>query len=240
MRIGRGLLAALFFCGIAGARSQDAAPPKKFDHWAGLQVNELVRQLVNLNADDDLVDNPYLVKYAVFADRCRWGLQAGFGFRYDNFEDKLSPTGQASRIYDVFYRAGVAHRFSIGKRWEVVAGLDFAGSRQSDKTHTLQVLDQGARIDTTVTYSNSVVKGRGGGLQLGLQFQVSGRIWLGTEATFYFMEFSDKQSVVLTEIETWPDFPENNSYSVSSSNSDIDHTAFEITVPAVLFLLIRF
>jgi hypothetical protein len=234
-----GLLTAMLLCGMPGVWAQETAP-KKFDHLAGLQANELVRQLVNLNADDDLIDNPYLVKYALFANRCQWGVQAGFGLRYSRFEDKLSPTGQDSRIYDIFYRAGVARRFAIGKRWEAVAGLDFAGSRQTDKTNTLLVLDQGARIDSTHTYSNSTVTGRGGGLQLALQFQVSGRIWLGTEATFYYMKLSDKQAVVLTEIETWPDFPENNTYSVSSSNSDIDRTEFEMTVPAVLFLLIRF
>ena len=55
---------------------------KIFNHYAGVQVNELLRQLINLSEENEAIENPYLFTYSLFTNGSGWGLQSGFGFNY--------------------------------------------------------------------------------------------------------------------------------------------------------------
>src|SRR6188768_1945184 len=105
----------LFTIVNAGFCQQDST--KVVNHYIGVQVNELLRQLINLNETNEIIDNPYLFTYSIFTNKSGWGLQGGFGFNYHQIKDKISVTAQESKISESFYRAGVGKQFHLGKRW---------------------------------------------------------------------------------------------------------------------------
>ena len=124
------IAAVCFLC----ANAQDKDTTKCCNQYISLQANQLLKQLINLNNSSSVISTPYLLTYGIFSAKSGWGFQAGLGYNYQKITDKLSSTGQESKINDLFYRLGFAQKSSIGKRWEGSWGFDFAGGHQSDKT----------------------------------------------------------------------------------------------------------
>jgi hypothetical protein len=235
------LIALLLATSAFYSNAQDAEQPKLFNHYIGIQANELLKQLINLNTSNTSISNPYLLTYSVLSTKYNWGIETGFGFNYHNFKDNLSPTTPQSKINESFYRFGIFKNFMLGKKWEATTGLDYAGSYQSDKTVTNEVIDFNVtQTDSTATISTSVIKSKGGGLQLGIGFHLSDHILLRTEGTVYYLTTNKKNNVLITETFTDTNFPETDTYTVSSSNSDTKNSDFEITIPVAIFLIIKF
>jgi len=234
-------IALLFSTGAFYSNAQEAEHPVKFNHYIGIQANELFKQLINLNTSNTAISNPYLLTYSVISTKYNLGVEAGFGFNYHNTKDNLSPTSPQSKISDSFYRFGIVKNFMLGKKWEATAALDYAGSYQTDKTVAIEVTNfGGSQTDSTATISTSVIKSNGGGVKLGLGFHLSDHIMLSTEGSLYYLTASNKNNVLVAETVTVTNFPENDTYTLSSSNSDTKNSDFEITVPVAIFLVIKF
>ncbi len=233
-------LMSLLCISLCTAWAQDAEKTKRFDHYLGLQANELMRQLINLNSNNQPVNNPYLFEYSVFLNKYNTGIHAGFGIQYQDIKDKLSPNVPQSKISNTFMRCGVSRRFVIGKKWEAAASADFVIHKLTDKTFSFQVINFIQQIDSTSSYSNSVTSAWGGGAQLCLNYYLSSCILIGTEALFYFLTASVKNNVFLTRTITFINFPDNNSYTESTSNRETEEANFEITVPVAIYLKVKF
>jgi hypothetical protein len=236
-----GCILAALVCGRASAQQADADTANKLNHYIGVQANQLIKQIINLNNNNVAISNPYLLTYAVFSSKHKWGVTAGFGYTYRRSKDKLASADQESKINESFYRAGIARKFSVGKRWEASLGLDYIGSYQLDKTFTFSVVEFGnQQKDSTASVSTSVAKISGGGLNLGLTWQVSRRVFLGTEMTLYYSTTNRKSNVLVSDTFTNANFPEQNMYTLSSANTETEDAEFNTTLPVAIFLMIKF
>ena len=234
-------IAILMISFSAVVQGQEPVGKKWFNHYVGVQANQLLRQLINLNVSNAPVSNPYLFTYALISTKCSWGIQAGVGYNYQHAKDKLSPSNQDSKISDAFYRFGIVHQFVFGKKWEASAGLDYVGSYQSDKTFTFLTTEFGNQMkDSSATVSTSLIKSKGEGLVLRLSYHLSEHILLATESTFYVQDTETKNSVLNSDTRLFSQTPEDNVYTLSATNSNTENTAFIITIPVAIFLTIKF
>jgi hypothetical protein len=210
------------------------------DHYLGIQANQLFRQIINLsNNNSNLVTNPYLITYSLMLAKSGWGIQTGLGYTYEVIGDENSPANHQSRINDLSYRVGLGRKIMLSKRFEAEFSFDLAGEYKNDKTFTLSVTDFGSGFsDSVSTMISSKTNGIGGGLRGGLNFYLSNRIILGTEANYYFMHAPLKQNINITETFTQSGFPQST--TTTNENQSIDNSKFALTLPAVLFIMVKF
>ena len=223
-----------------GYCQQDSS--KVVNHYVGVQINELLRQLINLSENNEIIENPYLLTYSVFTAQSGWGLQGGFGFNYHQIKDKISVTAQESKISESFYRVGIAKQFRLGKRWTATTGLDYTGSYMLDKTFASQVVFNfsGTTKDSTSTITNTTSKTNGGGAQLRIAYSISKHIEISTEATLYYTTTREKSNVMFAEVFTNSMDHDQDRNTITSSNSDVEESEFIMTLPVAIFLIIKF
>ena len=233
-------IAAVFVVSIGALCAQDTlVKAKRFDHYVGVQANQLLKQIINLSTGNSTIDNPYLLTYGIYFAKCGYGLHAGIGYNYEQIEDKL-PITRITKKDELFYRFGVGRKIMIAKRWQLGYGLDFIASRQFNKTSTTSVTNIGSTIDSSSSVSSSKTISTGGGLQLNLSFQVSEKIMLGTEATWYYSTAAVKQNTFANDKFTIQSFPVTTTESTTNSNSEVEKKTAEFTIPVALFLIIKF
>ncbi|HMT27961.1 MAG TPA: hypothetical protein PKD91_01650 [Bacteroidia bacterium] len=214
---------------------------KRFNHDAGIQINLLMKQLINLSDDNSFATNPYLINYSIFESRSQWGLQFGVGYNYDRSEDDFNAPGNESKLNDLSYRIGIAHLFNLSKKWETTMGVDFTGKYVQSKIATFSVVElSNGTTDSTATFTNNITKGYGGGLQFRLGYKFNKRIAVSTEATLYYTETTEQRNVILSQTTTNPANPANDSYTVTTNNVELVSGDFKITVPVTIFLSIKF
>ena len=222
-------------------KAQEEKPTKILNHEIGLQVNQLLHQLISFSDDNLLVENPYLITYSVFGNECIWGVQLGGGYYHKGTEDKFTAANHESKFNDIAYRAGIARYFKISKRWESTVGIDFAGRYIENKTVTFSVVDVSSSFtDSTASFAKSINNKIGGGFHLRFGYNLSEHISLSTEATLYYFTSSNKSNVLVAETVTNILNPDNDTYTLSSSNADVSETEFVMTIPIAIFLNISF
>ena len=228
----------IFFSNESIAQKEQSS--KLLHHELGVQANQLLRQLINLSDDDAFLSNPYLLTYSVFGN-CKWGVQLGGGYFYNRIEDKFSQANHESKLNDFAYRAGIARYFNFGKKWYATVGLDYAGRYIENKTATVSVVETpNISIDSTTSNVRTIEKSNGGGIQLRLGFKITEMISLSTEATFYYFDNSVKSNVLQEQTITSFFVNLQDSYTLSSSNSDVSSSDFTTTIPVAIFLNINF
>lgn len=225
-------------CCFAFAQT-DSTNRKKINHYIGIQANPLFRQIINLSNNAAVVTNPYQLTYDFMFRKCGWGIQTGLGYTYQVTGDKNSAANHQSVINDVFYRAGFGKKKMIAKKFEATFGFDIAGDYRNDNTYALSVTGfSGGSSDSVETRTASSITSIGGGLRGGLSFYISRRVILSTEANYYFFNSVQKQNTFLLETITQPGFPTTT--NSSNENSDTRNKKFALTLPAVLFLVVKF
>lgn len=235
------LLTIAFISSICYCYAQtDLTQTKKINHYLGVQANPLFRQIINLNNNNsNLVTNPYLLTYSIMLAKTGWGIQTGVGYNYQVTADKDAPANHQSKINELSYRLGVGRKIMLSKKFEAEFSLDFAGAYLNDRTFTLSVTDFGSgQSDSVSTIVSSSTKSIGGGLRGGLSFYLSPRIILGTEANYYYLHSPQRQNVFVKEVFTQNGFPPVT--TSTNDNQSIDNSKFSLTLPAVLFLMVKF
>lgn len=205
------------FC-YSQEEARPEVPVRKTSHYVGVQVNELLRQLVNFGGSTTAVNNPYLIAYSFNSAKSGWGGNAGLGYTYNEIVDQNFPP-RKTKTNDFFLRMGVERKSPLGKRWLLSYGLDFIKESQSTKTEVNNPGGGPVPVPITTESSTSTT---GVGTRFTLNFFITERILIGTEATYYYK--SSDQTLKATGI---PDSKQN-------------FTQFSFTVPAVLFLTLKF
>jgi hypothetical protein len=161
------------------AAAQDEVTPRTSNHYVGVQANQLLRQLFNFGGSAGSINNPYLITYAVNSVRSGWGFNSGLGYTHLEVrnEDPFNPL--QTTIDDFFVRLGVERKVAIGKKWTTSYGFDIL--RESEKNITESKNPQSGSFKTE-TRSKST----GVGLRSTLNYNISEKILLGTEATYYY------------------------------------------------------
>jgi hypothetical protein len=203
-----------------------------YSHHIGVQVNPLLRQIVNFG-NSPAIDNPFLLKYGLRNNARQTEWMVGFGYRYalQNREDGLK-----SDLSDLDFRVGYAKKYNLSNRFEVGVGLDLVLNLQNNQTVNVQTF--GGGLDSTVSTTQSQDFAYGAGPQVTFAYYLTSNIKIGTETTFYFLRGS---SNLLSRVENWRrDFNGNQIYS--SSTDEFSETTMDLSfqLPVALFLTVIF
>jgi hypothetical protein len=208
------LLTAAVVAGVVFQSYCQSDSLKKVNQYVGIQANQLFRQLFNFGGTSTPINNPYLLTYSLNSANTGWGFAVGLGYTHSQFEegDLFNPV--ETTINDFFFRIGVDRKTLIGKRWLLGFGFDLI--RESLKNETKSNSFFG---DFKSETKSSVF---GFGPRMGLNFLITPRILVGTEATYYFKRTKETQKVtdLNTQTERFRDF--------------------SLLVPAVLYLNVKF
>jgi hypothetical protein len=209
-------------------------PSKKINYYAGVQVNQLLKQLLNLSNSSDDINNPYLLTFSANSVKNGWGGHLGFGYNYQKVSDDLTQSDHASSINDLFYRIGGERRIMVGKKFQLSYGLDFIGTYLDDNTTSVSV---NPGIDSTISKTSTKTVGFGGGPMAGIGFMITDRIIISTEASYYFLQSSEKSNTNVVRYELFNNPP---TQSVSNQNSKVDLSDFTFNLPVAIFLQLKF
>ncbi len=189
-------------------------------HYIGVQANQLLRQLLNFGGTSNNVGNPYLLTYAINSTKSGVGLNFGLGYTYNSSSNGDPITPRTTTDNSLSLRLGIEKKFTIGKRWFSSYGLDFLLDESQNKTET--TFNQGNGFPANKTTTEFTNNGTGLGPRFTLNFLISDKIILGTEANYYYRSFTSTQKVTNQPDQT------NNPKS------------FTFAVPAVLYVILKF
>lgn len=226
-------------CMQYGYAQQEAVPElkkvKTHDHYVGVQLNSLIRQVVNFNNNTSTTPvNPYLLVYSVNSIKSGWGLRAGLGYHYNSSTTKDGITETKSEINDLNARVGIEKRFDLSRKWKAGAGLDAVMSYNDANTDaTIH------SFDTTITLTKSKLPAYGGGAMGWLRYNISDRICIGTEASFYYVIGTEDRETRVTKKKqsTTPPFVVSTTTTITNSKPQFSEAVFKS--PVVFFLIIR-
>jgi hypothetical protein len=221
---------------VASAQS-DTVSQKTFTNYVGVQANELFKQIFSLSSNTTPITNPYLITYVLYENKWGVGLNLGLGYNYSDLTNKLNPSNSESKISASFYRVGICRKKRFGRRFEIGYGLDYVGVSDIEKTTAVSGINQGTFTDSTISVSSNNTKSHGFGAEATLAFYISPKVSIGTEVSYYYQKSDIKQNSSLTETETEPGF---TSSTFSESNAESLKSEIKFSIPAVLFLNIKF
>ena len=220
-----GLCALLTFLALTGfAQDETEVSARRSSHYVGIQANQLLRQLFSLSNSNTVINNPYMMTYSVNSIQSGVGWSVGLGFTINEFNDDIGVLRIESKVNDIFFRTGIEKKSVLTKRWILTVALDVVIDRQSDKTRTFDPINVGGSESTTKNSTN----GLGIGPRCSLFFHINDKILLGTEANYY-----------LKSLNTKTEFSTSNPNFIPDKKSS-DAIRFQLNVPAVLFLIVKF
>ena len=232
------ILSAILFTGCAcstyaqgdATAIQPEKKEKKFDQYLGVQVNDLIRQVFNFNNTTvNANTNPFLAVYHINSIKTGWGLRAGIGYNYNSTSNNSGAVSTTSDINDVQFRLGLEKAFSLSDNWTAGAGLDFVYNSNDDKSTNIT-----NSFDTVTTSTKTKVTSYGGGPMAWLRYNITKKILIGTEASFYYM--TGKQSIDVHVEESGPGIV----VQPTDSNTDNKIKSGTFSSPVVFYLLVKF
>jgi|GEM_PF-1536700 hypothetical protein len=227
------LTGSLLFC-----QQGDTIYIKNFDHFVGVQVNPLLRQIINFS-ESDPVNNPYLIKYTLRHNKSGLTFNVGGGLNTASTEneDGLKTDNDSYAI-----RGGFGYQQRFSKRFEAGVGVDFIYGNTSRETFSVQVFDFGQQTDSTISRVRNASTRIGGGIQLNLNYYISERILIGTECTLYYTKLNDRFNV---EIDNYL-VPNSNDTNftrirdINVINEKDTGKSFAFLLPVALYLSFKF
>ncbi|MFZ4798362.1 MAG: hypothetical protein ACOYMA_12770 [Bacteroidia bacterium] len=166
-------------------------PQKPFQIQAGINVISFVRQFVNFSGNNSNgITSPYSINLKAFKQLAKQdaliGIRLGSGYvsTYTTYENQTT-TG-STLIETLDFRAGLEYQKTISKRWVGYVGLDYIFQNGTNKFIT-NIINLGSPIVNLTTDNTSIIM-NGGGLVFGMQFFITKRIALSTEATYYYSD----------------------------------------------------
>ncbi len=223
---------------LFGQQTDTIPQDKKFDHFIGVQVNPLFRQIISFG-NSDPVNNPYLLKYTIRHNNSGLTFNLGGGIDFTSTENE---DGLKTNDESFAFRGGVGYQQRVSKRFEVGIGLDFIYERANRETSSVQVTDFGMQTDSTISKVRNASKGIGGGLQVNLNYYLSDRFLIGTECTLYYTKLEDRFN---TEVDNFV-ISNSGSTTIPDSrglfvlNEEDTGNSFTFLLPVAIYLSFKF
>lgn len=234
------LLSAILATGCANLgyaqSATDVAPEtgkseKKFDHYFGVQLNDLLRQIISFNNTTAAANNnPYLLIYNINHHKTGWGLRVGLGATISSSATNDNITRRKSDINDYQVRLGIEKMFSLSGKWTCGVGLD--GIMKSNDDKTIAITQTAGTQFKQTTETTSKVSSYGGGAMAWLRYNLTSRVILGTETSFYYTSGKNKQTIIFTD--------DSQVTPISETNTDNDATEGKIAVPVTFYITVKF
>ena len=219
----------------------DSTKLKRSTHqYLGLQANQLLNQLFNFGNNAPAINNPYLIIYSVNSVRTGVGLNTGMGYTVHSTDDKSDPnTSRSTTISSFSTRVGVEKKSLLGKKWQVSYGFYLLYNNEDDKTNITSQF----QFNSNSSESNSNTSYFGFGPRVALNFFITEKILLGTEATYYFKSIKISQKITNTQTSIFVDpntGQQSSQTTTSATNSSQKSTDFALNLPVALFLILKF
>lgn len=233
-----GMLVILFPVSFAYAQS-DSTNQGTYSHYLGAQANQLLRQLFDFGGTNTSPANSYALVYSFNSPLTGAGMNTGFGYTFNEFNDGDAINKRETKINELFLRIGYEKKRSLGKRWMASTGVDLVIDRQRNKTSNTNDFGSGnkSKIET-----ETKVNAWGLGPRFTINFKISERIWVGTEAMYYFKSIKDER-IVKSEITSQVFDPMTGQVTLQTTQDkdevETKNKRFTFTSPAVLFLIVK-
>ena len=184
------------------AQNTDGAQPSgdrekmQVDQFVGVQLNGLIRQVFNFNNSTSSTNvNPYLLTYNINSRKSGWGLRLGVGYTYNSNSTDDGITATTTKTNDLQLRLGIEKAFKLSDKWSAGAGIDGVYNSNNDNTSNM-VRSSG---DTSTTAIKTVGSSYGGGAMAWLRYNITERVLIGTEASFYYTTGKQKNTIDQTD-----------------------------------------
>jgi hypothetical protein len=204
---------AVSFCLLA---QDQTVKEKKSNHYIGLQANQLIRQIFNFGGGSSVASNPYFLTWSVNSIESGVGFNFGFGYTYSQTDDGDPFVDRTTTVSDLFLRAGIEKKTEIAPKLILSIGGDLVTDLQKTDTKTGEN-SQGQQNFESGTKSN----GFGLGPRLTLNYALTEKILIGTEANWYFKSFN------ITEDQ-------------NGLRNEKKQKRFQFNAPAVIFIILKF
>jgi opacity protein-like surface antigen len=175
-------------------RSDSSRYSKKNIHLIGLQANALFKQIFNFGNANNPVNNPYLLTYSFINKKTKLGFDAGVGYTLNSIFENDGNTKKENNINDLYFRLGMLKLIPLNRKFSASVQIHFLLDLLNSKTTTES--DFGSQISKVNSNSSSMRYGLGP--CLGLRYKVSNRVFVGTEASYYFRMGKVKSKVTNT------------------------------------------
>jgi hypothetical protein len=225
--MGRSIGVSLLLFAFASGYCQDATnlaattesvETKLTRHYVGVQANQLISQLLNFGGTAASPVNPYFMVYSFNSTKTGVGMNFGLGYTYTSSSngDPITPRTTTDNTFS--FRIGVEKKVYFHRKWFYSYGMDVLYEDANSKTETVFNPGGGGINNTTETSTS----GGGLGPRFTLNFHISDKLLLGTEASYYY-----KFATATTKVTGQPD----------QTNKP---KSFSFAVPAVIFLVLKF
>jgi hypothetical protein len=167
-------------------------------------------------------------------------LNVGLGYTVDNSSTQNDPnTSQEVTSNSFALRVGVERKKMIGKKWMFSYGFDLL----MDKGNNTATTKSQFQFSSSETKIESTTKDSGYGPRFTMNFLITHKIILGTEASYYLKFININQTISNSNTNIFID-PNTGQQTVSSNSStnttNNDYTQFKFVSPAVIFLILKF
>lgn len=231
------LLAFAHLITLTAMAQDETAPERKSSHYVGLQANQLIRQIFNFSGASPAINNPYLLTYAVNSNKGGAGFTAGFGYSFAEINDGDQFIDRTTTNNDLFFRIGMEKKSMLAKKVILSIGGDIVLDRQKSETETKE------KTQSQINFSNATKNnGAGFGPRLGLNYMLTEKIIIGTEANYYFKSIKVEQSQTNIFFETVFDPVTGQSRQVrrtEETTTEEKNKRFQFNSPAVIFLIMK-
>jgi len=206
--------------------------PVAVDNFVGVQINGLIRQVLNFNNSTTTTTavNPYLLTYNINSRKSGWGLRLGVGYSYSGLKTTNTGVATESDINDLQLRVGVERAFKLSEKWSSGVGVDFLYNTNNDKT-----VNTATAGDTTTTTTKTNISSFGGGAMAWLRYNLTERILIGTETSFYYTSGKETDELDISSSGILG-LPGNS--SSSKTNNKVSNGTF--SMPVVFYLAVKF
>ena len=180
---------------------------RKVFHEIGIGTS-IITQFLKTE-ENTINQNPYFLTYKLVYKNI--ALRAGLGGKLDESESFIDGTTDKLTVKksNLDWRVGVEYRMAIGKKWLGTFGTDYVAKKTFDE----RISNSG--FDEVVISDNQV--GSGGGLAIGLQYALTPKLMLGTEAAFYYLNVERTQMTTFKNLPQFDTDPEINNNRVTQS-----------------------
>jgi hypothetical protein len=208
---------------------------KIFEHTVGVQMNQLIKQVFNFNNATVTNVNPYLFTYSINLAKSGWGIRVGAGYTYNSGATDDGITKTISDINDMHFRLGVEKAFRLSDKWSAGVGIDGILNSNDDKTTTTV-----RSFDTTTTATKTVLSDHGAGVMGWLRYNLTKKVLIGTESSFYYTTGTNEQTIDITT--RVPNGGGGGGTTPKTTETKLSPTVSQanFTMPIVFYLMVRF
>jgi hypothetical protein len=196
---------------------------KKSYFYGGVQVNQLVRQILNFGGSSSSINNPYLFNIGINSAQTGWGVNMSHGFTHTKFNDGDAFTDRETKINDQFFRLGFERKTMITQKWMISWGFDVVAESQKNSTKTKT--NQGGGGGDFSSEIETIVNSQGVGPRFAFNYQLGEKILVGTECNYYFKTGKTTQKI-------------KTSFDQDDEDSD-KFRRFQFNLPAVIYLIFK-